>query len=241
MSNPELIVITPSRGRPDQLRRLVDAVQTTTDGRVGVVALVDGDDPCHARYMALEARPPALWILSGSRKSLSGWTNWAADKILAWDTPPRFLASLGDDHLPETADWDLKLQDAAASVVGFAYGDDGLQHGRLPTAWVVCASVVRALEWVMLPTCEHMYVDNAVMELGRAAARIAFVPGVKITHMHPLAGKAEMDESYTRTNSADQFDRDRAAFLAWRENMGAEGFGYRFERDLARLIGVTTP
>jgi betaine-homocysteine S-methyltransferase len=40
---------------------------------------------------------------------------------------------------------------------------------------------------MMLPGCEHMYVDNAVLELGRAANRIAYVPEVVIEHPELVA------------------------------------------------------
>ena len=236
MSRRDLVVITPSRGRPGRLCDLVRACAETTAGRVRVLACVDDDDLAVESYREM-AGMQGLILTTAPRRTLSGWTNAAAGDLLAgeYGKPPAFLASLGDDHMPETADWDLRLADAAESVVGFAYGDDGYQHGGLCTAWVACSAVVKAIGWMMLPTCEHMYVDNAVMELGRRAGRIAYVPRVKITHLHPKAGRAEWDHGYLRVNAQEQFDRDRAAFDRWRESIGGG-----FERDLNRLIGVTS-
>jgi hypothetical protein len=214
----DLVVITPSRGRPGQLAELARAVHDTTDGRVYVAGLVDDDDPHRAEYKDL------LDVWTGPRKSLAGWTNYAATVLL--DQPagerPRYLASLGDDHLPRTRDWDLVLIGAIEAMPGpgIAYGNDLYQGANLPTAWVVAAEVVDALDWMMLPTCEHMYVDTAVLELGRAADRIAYVPEVVIEHRHPLAGKAAWDASYRETNAAARYERDQAAYENWVANGG---------------------
>ncbi len=215
----DLVVITPTRSRPVRFDALCEAVRFTTNSRVEVIGLVDDDDPVRAAYKGLR------WGAQiGERRSLSGWTNWAARQllddpgsILDQAEPPRYLASFGDDHLPRTMGWDVKLIDAIEQLdgPGIAYGNDLYQGERLPTAWVVSAEVVRALGWMMLPSCEHMYVDTAVLELGRAAGRIAYRADVVIEHVHPLAGKTGWDDSYRATNAATRFAADRAAFEAW--------------------------
>lgn len=217
---PDLVVITPTRGRPRQFAELLEAVRTTTDGRVQVLGLVDNDDPQFAGYDRLGA-----FLISGARRSLSAWTNEGATYVLGggfggWADKPRYLASLGDDHRPRGA-WDLKLIEAIEGLpggVGIAYGNDLLQGERLPTAWVVSADVVRAVGWMMLPTCEHMYVDAAVLELGKAAGRIVYRPDVVIEHLHPAAGKASMDDSYRESNAPARFEADLRAFEAWKRD-----------------------
>lgn len=213
----DLIVVTPSRGRPQQLGELVDAVRDTTDGRVEVLGLVDLDDPDRAAYKTLST---PIW--AGVRNSLARWTNYAAACLLGATQlePPRYLASLGDDHRPRTKDWDLKLIDAIEAMdgPGIAYGNDLLQGRNLPTAWVVSAELVRAVGWMMLPTAEHMYVDAAVHDLGQAAGRLAYRGDVVIEHLHPLAGKADWDESYRESNAADRYSADKAAYDAWRRD-----------------------
>ncbi len=75
---------------------------------------------------------------------------------------------------------------------------------------------MRALGWMMLPTAQHMYVDNAVLELGRATGRILYRPNVIIEHLHPVAGKAAWDASYRESNADERYVADRTAFEAWR-------------------------
>ena len=220
----DLVVITPSRGRPRQLNELAHAVAATTSGRVEVVGLVDDDDPERAAYKALTL--PVIW--TGPRRSLSAWTNYAAgvllDRSAPWghrDGTPAFLASLGDDHRPRTQDWDLILTEAIRSLggpPGFAYGNDLFQGANLCTAWVVSAEIVRALGWMMLPGCSHMFVDNAILALGQATGRILYRPDVVIEHLHPAAGKAELDETYAAASTAERYADDQASFTWWQRN-----------------------
>lgn len=217
----DLAVIVPSRGRPRQLREMVEAVHATATGTVAVYVLVDDDDPHLGAY--LDTIPTGTGLRAGPRRSLTRWTNEAAADLLAQPQPPRYLASLGDDHRPRTHGWDRRLIGAIESLgeaPGIAYGNDLLQGPRLPTAWVVSAAIVRTLGWMCLPGCEHMYVDNAVLELGRASGRILYCPDVVIEHLHPLAGKGEWDASYAESNTRDRFAADRAVFDAWRTGGG---------------------
>jgi hypothetical protein len=227
----DLAIITPTRGRPRQFADLVETVHATAAGTVEIWAGMDDDD--HADYA--EALGLAD-VLRGPRRSLSGWTNHLATQALSSENPPRYLASLGDDHRPRTPGWDRILIDAIGGLpggFGFAYGNDLFQGANMPTAWVVSADVVRALGWMMLPGCAHMYVDNAVLELGRAAGRIVYRPDVIIEHVHPVAGKAAWDDSYRESNAPDRYATDRAAFGAWR----ASGLA----TDAAKLAALPAP
>jgi len=220
----DIIVVTPSRGRAARLREMVEAVHSTALGDVRVMVGLDLDDP--ADY---EATIPE-WVgnissYRGPRKSLCGWTNHLALQALDGPNPPRYLASLGDDHRPRTHGWDRVLIEAIENMAGpgFAYGNDLLQGKAMPTAWVVSAEVVRALGWMMLPGCAHMYVDAAVLALGQAAGRIAYRADVIVEHVHPLAGKASWDTSYRESNADGRYAADRAAFEAWRvEQLAAD-------------------
>ena len=212
----DLVVIAPSRGRPTQATRLADAVAATTDGRAGLLVLVDDDDPYRGAYLEALARP-GVQVAVAPRQGLVGSTNLGARMVLGTDTP--YLASLGDDHLPRTPDWDRKLIDAIREMngPGWAYGNDLLQGARLPTAWVQHRATVEALGWMMLPTLGHMYPDNVVYDLGHDLHRLAYVPTVIIEHLHPSAGKAEVDDSYVETNTPDQYNIDNRAYTAWQQ------------------------
>lgn len=214
-----LAIITPTRGRPAQLREMVEAVHSTAAGDVRVMTGIDDDDPADYLETMLGYTGDVV-AYRGERKSLCGWTNHLAQLALDGPNPPRYLASLGDDHRPRTKGWDRKLIEAIEQLPGpgMAYGNDLLQGKNMPTAWVASAEVVRALGWMMLPGCEHMYVDTAILMLGMTADRIAYRPDVIVEHLHPLAGKAQWDQSYRESNTEDRYAADRKAFEAWRDS-----------------------
>jgi hypothetical protein len=199
---------------------MVDAVADTTAGRATVLGLVDRDDPSRLAYQAQTG--VGCTVLAGARDTLSALTNRAARRPIAQRF--EYLASLGDDHVPLTQDWDLDMIEAIRAMPGpgWAYGDDGFQGERCPTAWVQSRVLADELGWMMLPCCAHMFVDNAVLELGRASRRLAYLPDVKIEHQHFVAGKATLDQTYADTNHAAQYGRDGSAFATWRMHRLAE-------------------
>lgn len=216
----DLTIIVPSRGRPLQLLELLAAIRATATSRVQVLVGLDDDDT--SPYPTSYDRLGDVRIHRGPRQPLSGWTNYLALQAIRNGPMPRYLASLGDDHRPRTRGWDRKLMAAIESfgTPGFAYGNDLLQGASLPTAWVMSAEIVIHLGWMMLPTCDHMYVDNATLTLGKSINRIAYMPRVIIEHMHPAVGKSLMDDSYEATSSLTRYEADQQEFEHWRDNGG---------------------
>jgi hypothetical protein len=206
----DLLIITPTRGRPQSMMRLAMAVHFTAQADTGLVFAVDADDTL------VDAGDPwsdfADWMC-GPRDTLGGWTNRvAAHQLGAW----RAYASLGDDHIPWTAGWDRLLLGAIEEMggTGIAYGDDLVQGEKLPTAAVVSADIVAALGWMCEPSLSHFYVDDAWKDLGKGAGCLVYVPEVVIEHRHPSTGKARAD--VLNAEAEQRLDADKAAYQAWR-------------------------
>lgn len=219
---PDVVVIVATRGRPERFAELLGSVAEMSTLDVRVAAGVDDDDPTLPRYLELiDSSPVPLSVHVGRRITMGHAVNRTCD-IVVDDLRPRFLASLNDDHRPRTYGWDDLLVCAVRSLdgPGWAYGNDLIQGERLPTAWLQSVEVYDALGWMMYPACAHMYLDDVVREVGRAARRIAYVPEVIIEHLHPIAGKAEWDEGYARENSDLRYREDGAAYERWRSAGG---------------------
>jgi hypothetical protein len=211
----DLLVIVPSRGRPERLHVTIEACLSLSEADTDIAVGIDLDDAetyAASFYGELGRRPRVIWY-HGARRTLSGWTNY-----LASEHAGRFraFASLGDDHVPRTQGWDRLLLEALDKLggEGIAYGNDLHQGNALPTAPVISAGIVEALGWMMLPSAEHMFVDNAWRDLGMGAGCLAYVPEVVIEHVHPDAGKAGNDVTYEE--SVAKAAEDRAAYWAWR-------------------------
>lgn len=221
----DLLVIVPSRGRPESLARVVEA-WAATGAFVPDAALtfvIDPDDPDAARYKAAflavdlpdpAGRGPVTLVTVDRWRPLVPKLNLAAT---TWADRHFALAFMGDDHLPRTHGWAGTYLDALHELgTGIVYGDDGIQGDRLPTQWAMTADIVRALGRMVPAAVEHLYCDNAIRDLGQAANCLRYLPDVLIEHMHPVAGKAEMDDGYRRVNRAGQYQADRLRYEAWR-------------------------
>jgi hypothetical protein len=58
------------------------------------------------------------------------------------------------------------------------------------------------------PGCIHLFFDNFVKQLGIDLGCLKYLPDVIIEHLHPVAGKAEMDEGYARVNQPKWYEED---------------------------------
>lgn len=217
-----LAMICPTRGRPEAVHRMGDAWERTwahQDNVFGVSKLfwiVDADDPELAGYK--KAIDEYEWMDVGS---IPKWMpmvpklNWAARQLSTMFTCVGFL---GDDHLPRTDGWALRLAaalDNMPSATGIVYGRDGLRDKALPTWWAMSSNIVAKLGRMVPADVQHLYCDNSIYQLGAKSGTLEYLDDVLIEHMHPVAAKAEWDPSYVRVNRPEQYLRDRLSFEAW--------------------------
>jgi len=222
---PELAVLIPTRGRPGNVRKVISAWNFTCAWDVAdMVLIVDADDPEYGGYQALfeETRHPDTGEALFSLVTMDHWLPMVhkLDRVaqnIALSGKYFALGFAGDDHLPQTIGWARRYVEELRDLgTGMVYSDDGYQGVKLSTEWAITADVVRALGRMVPAPVEHLYCDNSIMELFRAAGALKHLPGVRIEHMHPVAGKAETDDQYKRVNHRDQSKKDRAVYERWR-------------------------
>ena len=205
----DLLVIVPSRGRPQNIARLLKAVRATSRMATHVHVAVDDDDPELPAYERVFSNLKHHYdvLETGPRKGLCAWTNEIAVRR-AGDYP--FLASLGDDHVPRTPGWDRALTRAIEDMggTGFAYPFDGTRED-VPEACVMSSDLVLALGWFCLPGLSHWYVDNVWADLGRGTGCIRHLRAVAVDHVRGKADATSRDNGRT-------LDPDRDAYWHWR-------------------------
>lgn len=206
----DLAILVPSRGRPQNVARLVEWCAKTcrTDYRLHFG--FDGDDL--TRGASIDAVPVMQrWSGTIGRMGLAEWTN----KLAFENMDVSYLASIGDDMVPITDGWDAEL---IATIerdhdgTGFAYPNDGIRDD-IPEAVVMSSSIVRALGWMALPVCHHFYIDDAWHDLGAGVGCITYRPDVIVEHRHWITG-AVKDQTYVAADA--WIERDRAAHRRWR-------------------------
>jgi hypothetical protein len=217
----DLVVIVPSRGRPHTVAEMAQSFERTCTADTRLWFAVDDDDPAVEEYHS--AAPQGVHVVASDNRSMVDALNRAA-LFLIGDDPKRRrgLGFMGDDHRPRTKGWDRAYLDALAARPGIVYGNDLFQSERLPTQCAMSTQVVRALGHMAPPALTHLYVDNYWRDLGKAADCLTYLPDVIIEHLHPVAGKAAVDDGYRRVNAPAMYGRDSAAYQAYMTEHGSQ-------------------
>ncbi len=194
MSYNDLVVVVPTRGRPQNAKRLSDVF---LDSYASVFFVVDDNDPEIEGYAELG---DSVLVVPHGRPGIVDPLNRAVDLILR-DSDPKYIGFLGDDHLPRTPDWDVRIIEALDQLgTGFVYGNDLLMGEALPTGVFMTTDIPRALGYMAPPILRHLYVDNVWLDWGREIG-IKYLDDVIIEHIHPNNGTAQWDDTYERCNS----------------------------------------
>jgi hypothetical protein len=229
-----ILVLCPSRGRPENAARLIASWHATVTGpNARLLIGVDEDDPTRQAYLDVaeqaaglrkfgfgDVRAVTLWGADTgdlTRALNSMWVRYASDSDI--------VGTVNDDMVFKTPGWDEVIGEGGASIV---FGDDGFQHDALVTSPFMAAWVPQTLGWFALPTLHHQFIDNVWGDIGRGIDSLRYLPGVSIEHLHPFASKADWDETYERGNAQAIIDIDRQAYEDWRDNGGRDA-------DIARL------
>jgi hypothetical protein len=212
----KILIICPSRSRPQKAYEVIDAWQKTRSGLSDLVFYVDDDDTTLNDYPT--SKDPDMFVHIGPRMGITGSTNQA---II--DYPDyRFYGFIGDDHRFRTEAWDHKFIETInekGNGWGIAYGDDLLMHERLPTQAVISKNIIDAMGFMVYPELKHLYIDNFWMEIGRGIERFFYVPEVIIEHMHYTMGKSPQDALYREVNSLESNERDSKTFIDFMANV----------------------
>lgn len=226
--NDRLAVIVPTRGRPENIRKVLAAWDFTN-------AWTDAD-----LFLAVDADDPEI---DGYRKLLKVKSHWQIEYDQWQPMVPKLndtaqnlalvyfaIGFAGDDHLPRTIGWARRYLDVLAELgSGMVYGDDGFQGANLATEWAVTADAIRALGKMVPAPVDHLYCDNAMMDLFGGAGAMRHLPEIRIEHMHPVAGKAARDAQYDRVNGREQYRGDRAKYLIWKNLKAVNGLSDQLE------------
>jgi hypothetical protein len=199
--------ILPSRGRPQNLRRLYAAYQAT-GATTPVWLRLDEDDPTLEECLSTPLRSSWRRIV-GPRLPLSQIYAEAYQWAREWYSSSGWYGFLADDVVPETPLWDVQLIEVA--------GQDGMAvpSGGDPTGaphFVLGAGLVNEIGWLCLPGLDRLYIDTVWRDIATARNVLRWVPEVTLMHRHFSTGWARYDITYQKLRK----DQDRALYEAWR-------------------------
>lgn len=210
-------ILMPTRGRPQNLNRFINAVKETADDWHLYLRLDTDDESAPLYDEVIDHDDPRISVYHGDRIGLGASLNELA--AIAERDGVSHIGMFGDDVLPITKGWDTALVNALGDRLGVAYGDDGLRDKHapdLPTHYITQTEVYRRLGYLAPPTMRHLFLDNVARDVGRRLGNFVYVP-VKLQHLHPLAeGEHLHDVTYAEGGrNAEIGKADRKAYIRW--------------------------
>jgi len=218
LSNSNLVIL-PSRSRPDNVERCINALKENSVISDFCVAIDDDQSDLYPRLdgVIYEVNP---------RLRMNGTLNLVANK---YADKYKTIYFLGDDHLVKTKSWDRYLAEAInIKGYGLAYGNDLLQGKNLATAVMMSTNIIEILGFMAPPKLIHLFMDNFWMTLGLKINSLYYFDDVIIEHLHPYVGKAEMDAGYAEANSEAVGTADQKEFVRY--------LSEEFEDDLKKVM-----
>jgi len=201
-----LVVLVPSRNRPQNIADLIKAFDDTKT-ESDLIVIVDDNEPEMDAYLQLGCD---IFVVEKRGKGMAKPLNFAAKHFAH---KYRHFAFLGDDHRPRTKNWDVAFINALDKLeTGLVYGNDLLQGENLATAIAMTGDIVNALGGMVPPEMIHLYLDNFWMRLGNDLNSLRYMPEIIIEHLHPIAGKAKWDQGYKDVNAEEVYSADKKAF-----------------------------
>ena len=213
----DLLIIVPSKRRPTNVTRLVDAIHATAAEPVDILVVVCSNEVTeYEAAIATFDKTVGILIVDDDfeyPQKLNAAAAATADQY-------RYLGLFNDDHVPESPGWDTKLKTALADdAFGVAYAPDGIwEDGQVPTAPLITSSMQLTLGWVALPGLHHILVDNVWKELAEACGTLHFLRDVRIQHHHRTNGLALDDQTYRDTADGNRAGQDSDRYDAWKQS-----------------------
>ena len=198
--------ILPSRSRPNNLLRLIDAWERT-GASTPVELCLDLDDSCLPQYDAMQI--PSGWHLSmGWHGPLSRLYNDAYGRHLG----ATFFGFIADDVVPLTNGWDTRLIEVAGND-GMAVPAGGHDPNGAPH-FVLGGDLVRSVGWLSLPGLDRLYIVTVWQKIAESRGVLRRVPNVILEHRHFSIRKAMIDATYLKHRK----QQDKSIYDNWRQH-----------------------
>ena len=195
-------ILLPSRGRPDNLRRLHSSVAITSVNMPQFSLYADLDDPVTARV----GEQLGMVVTTGPRIVMSHMWN-LAQRAASGD----IFMLCGDDVIFRTPGWDLEVERQFAAVpdrILFLHGDDLSGHASvLGTLGFLHRRWVDTVGYFVPPIFSCDYCDTWQNWVADQLGRRLYLPDLVTEHMHPDFNKAELDQTHLERIARGQRDR----------------------------------
>ena len=192
-------ILCPTKGRPEQFKRMCDSARETAYGDINILAYLDSDDTGRDKYQEDmfigEPMPlgPAYQFLYNKSK---------ADIVMM----------CADDIVFRTPGWDVKVKEKAPLDGVFLCSFDDLGRPRKEDGHPFLGrKFVELIGYFTYPKLQHSCVDNWVVDIAKGVNRYIY-SDIVVEHMHPKYNKGNLDGTYA-SNSKSIKQADGAIYL----------------------------
>lgn len=197
-------ILLPTRNRPDNVRRLYQSIVNTADDikDIELCFYVDEDDVISLPVIEELANEINAQCIQGEPAPNVRVPVWfLQNELQKIATGPIYMFS-ADDIVFRTTNWDKIVKDKFNEFedkIALVYGPDGFQKGPVP----VCTHGFLHKNWIdtvgyLFPSQFNVaFVDQWVTEIAEKLRRRFYINEMYIEHVHPAAGKAAWDSTYT--------------------------------------------
>lgn len=188
-SKMKISICCPTRGRPENVHRLLDSIAGTASVPPELILYVDEDDNEYCD----EIYPSSVRMIRGPRQTLSNCWNECA-KAATGD----ILMFAADDLVFKTKGWDRMVINTFESHPDkfiFVHGDDGRWGNQFGTHGFIHRKWYEAVGYLLPPYFVADYGDTWINDVANILGRRVYL-NFLTEHMHPLWGKAEMDQTH---------------------------------------------
>lgn len=182
------MIICPSIGRPENVKRLIKAYHST-GGTLPIHVVLDSANAHQYDDVVLPEHWKRCVIPSGTR--LGDIFN----TIFKRYPSESYYGMVADDVVPQSAMWDMILAETCQPDK-IAWGECGLHNEELPVHPFIGGDLVRKWGFWAAPGVKHWFVDNIWKAFADVLECGVYLPGVKMTHLHPTNRTAPMDDTY---------------------------------------------
>lgn len=230
--------LMPSYGRPEVLRRLLDAPGGWPEH---VFVLVNRDDPKAVLYE--KAHDDLIDAYLSGRISEPPWhlhyvpagSRFASAVRDAFNHVPDapFYGIIDDDYWPVTLGWHDKMV-AAAGDTHIAIANNKVNFPSLYTCRVMGGELARSIGTISPGKMAHNYSDDTWAQFAKDFDLLVPLEDVIVEHRHHLfRADVKIDETYRR--GSGDFDHDQKLFEEWLNSDERRGQCDR----VAELLGVS--
>lgn len=215
---PRLLMICPTRNRPDKVMDMLASFKKTRTF-ADIVFYVACDDPRYDEYVLNLTDENVVY---GDRLPIVSIFN-----LLSQNDGYDYFGDINDDHIFHTEGWDRIFVDAIETRGqgwGIAFGTEKNTPAEQPSGMAISAKCISALGYYINPIFEHLFIDWYIREVYKPLGLLLKCPEVHIEHKHWTFGKADIDQNYKELyQNENNYKRQENIYHKWyNENRIAE-------------------